>query len=181
MSAQSAVIDEDVDLLPSQDDEPALRIEPEEAKALFDSLKRRSQQSVYRKASLLGLQRFWATHDVPSSAQEVDRVVAEFGSRMESSLAFSRFAQYAIPTLGFIGTVRGLGLALGQASAPEKLSEVVGYLAIAFDTTLVALLCGLVFNYSSERTSRAIDEIMSRIRLCLSTRLLFRLTVPQED
>jgi biopolymer transport protein ExbB/TolQ len=56
-----------------------------------------------------------------------------------------RYIMWLIPTLGFIGTVRGIAQALARAGAtkpdnPDLLSIVTSELAVAFDTTLIALL-----------------------------------------
>lgn len=76
-------------------------------------------------------------------------------SIMESSYSFIRGLIWAIPVLGFIGTVLGLSEAIGGfsnvlASAGEMseiasaLKGVTAGLATAFDTTLVALVAALV-------------------------------------
>jgi biopolymer transport protein ExbB/TolQ len=56
-----------------------------------------------------------------------------------------RYVVWAIPTLGFIGTVVGISLALAFAGAvdlqdPTLLAELTKRLAVAFNTTLLALV-----------------------------------------
>ena len=56
-----------------------------------------------------------------------------------------RYVIWAIPTLGFIGTVVGISLALAFAGAvdlqdPSLLAELTKRLAVAFNTTLLALV-----------------------------------------
>lgn len=60
-----------------------------------------------------------------------------------------KYLAWLIPTLGFIGTVIGIAVALGQAGAmgssdPNLLAEVVPLLATAFYTTLLALLLSAI-------------------------------------
>jgi biopolymer transport protein ExbB/TolQ len=60
-----------------------------------------------------------------------------------------RYVIWAIPTLGFIGTVIGISLALNFAGQvdlqdPNLLAELTKRLAVAFDTTLLALLMSAV-------------------------------------
>ena len=60
-----------------------------------------------------------------------------------------RYIQWLLPTLGFSGTVIGIGLALGYAGQadvqdPQILSETTRRLAVAFNTTLLALLLSAV-------------------------------------
>lgn len=61
-----------------------------------------------------------------------------------------RYITWLIPSLGFIGTVIGIGHALSYAGEPGRfqqptlLSEVTARLAVSFDGTLVALLMAAV-------------------------------------
>jgi len=60
-----------------------------------------------------------------------------------------RYVVWAIPTLGFIGTVVGISLALAYAGAadlqdPALLAELTKRLAVAFNTTLLALVMSAV-------------------------------------
>lgn len=74
--------------------------------------------------------------------------------RMESSYGLVRGFVWAIPVLGFIGTVLGLsraigsfGTVLGRADGigqlKTSLQEITSGLSIAFDTTLIALIAAL--------------------------------------
>ncbi len=76
-------------------------------------------------------------------------------SGMETSFSLLRGFIWAIPVLGFVGTVMGLSIAIGgfgavlnNTSDPEQLrgslKEVTGGLSTAFETTLVALLLALI-------------------------------------
>ena len=65
-----------------------------------------------------------------------------------------RYVVWAIPTLGFIGTVLGISLALAFAGAvdlqdPNLLAELTKRLAVAFDTTLLALVMSAVLVLAS--------------------------------
>jgi biopolymer transport protein ExbB/TolQ len=95
---------------------------------------------------------------------------------------------WAIPVLGFIGTVLGLSQAIGffgetlksdgdMAGIRESLQSVTAGLATAFETTLVALVCALVLQllvtYLQTKESEFLDScndfchanVVSRLRL----------------
>ena len=60
-----------------------------------------------------------------------------------------RYSVWVIPTLGFIGTVIGISLALAFAGAadlqdPLLLAELTKRLAVAFNTTLLALVMSAI-------------------------------------
>jgi biopolymer transport protein ExbB/TolQ len=74
---------------------------------------------------------------------------------MDSSYSLLRGFIWGIPILGFIGTVLGLSTAIGRfgqvvgagdaiETLQSSLQEVTGGLAIAFDTTLIALVAALI-------------------------------------
>ena len=60
-----------------------------------------------------------------------------------------RYIAWAIPSIGFIGTVRGIGLALGQAykAVQGDIFDVTQSLGIAFNSTLIALLISIVLMF----------------------------------
>ncbi len=65
-----------------------------------------------------------------------------------------RYIIWVIPALGFIGTVIGISLALAYAGAvdlqdPNLLAELTKQLAVAFDTTLLALVLSAVLVLAS--------------------------------
>ncbi len=63
------------------------------------------------------------------------------------------YVLWALPSVGFIGTVVGISLALGDADSvvtakgaaeqSEAINQVTSLLSVAFDTTLIALVCSL--------------------------------------
>jgi biopolymer transport protein ExbB/TolQ len=57
-----------------------------------------------------------------------------------------RYITWAIPSIGFIGTVRGIGAALGQAheAMQGNIAGVTSSLGVAFNSTFVALLISMV-------------------------------------
>ena len=71
---------------------------------------------------------------------------------------------WAIPIMGFLGTVLGITLAIANVT-PEKLDtslpEVTGGLAVAFDTTAIALLFSLALVFGSLFVKRNEDAILS--------------------
>lgn len=81
-----------------------------------------------------------------------------------------RYIVWLIPTLGFIGTVVGISLALSFAGSadvqdPALLTEVTRRLAVAFNTTLLALVMSallvLLQHIAEAREERAINRVGS--------------------
>lgn len=81
---------------------------------------------------------------------------------VDGNLGMLRFSIWAIPTIGFIGTVRGMGSALAAASSPENTPLIVGHLGVAFDTTLVGLLLSLILVFMKHRFDTVIDRLSNK-------------------
>ena len=60
-----------------------------------------------------------------------------------------RYIAWAIPSIGFLGTVRGIGQALGQAhkAVQGDITGVTQSLGIAFNSTFVALLISILIMF----------------------------------
>jgi len=93
-------------------------------------------------------------------------------NQVSSSYTLLNGLVWAIPVLGFIGTVQGLSVAIGEfgrtlqntaevARMKESLQGVTGGLATAFETTLVALVAALIIqlyvNYLQQKETDFLD------------------------
>jgi biopolymer transport protein ExbB/TolQ len=73
-------------------------------------------------------------------------VCSNENDRLDSELSMIRYITWAIPSIGFIGTVRGIGAALGQAheAMQGNIAGVTSSLGVAFNSTFIALLISMV-------------------------------------
>jgi biopolymer transport protein ExbB/TolQ len=90
------------------------------------------------------------------TTKSIDQANALLNSSLELYLheidlrySMIRYVVWAIPTLGFIGTVVGISLALAFAGSvdlqdPSLLAELTKRLAVAFNTTLLALVMSAI-------------------------------------
>jgi len=90
------------------------------------------------------------------SSREVSELVRTQGdvdlARMVSTMSIVHYLAWAIPAIGFLGTVRGLAgsLTLGgetKLAIAQFIKQATGHLNIAFDCTLVALGLSLVIMF----------------------------------
>lgn len=83
----------------------------------------------------------------------------------ESSQSMIRYVAWAIPSVGFIGTVIGIADSLGavkQNMSATELTYVTSALNVAFDTTLVALVLSLVLMYMFHRLQERVEQFHTR-------------------
>ena len=101
------------------------------------------------RALLSALGRFGATRNVQDVASSAHTLFETEAERLESELSMIRYIVWAIPSIGFIGTVRGIGAALGQAhrAVEGDISGVTESLGVAFNSTFIALVISIVLMF----------------------------------
>lgn len=129
-----------------------MRILPEDTRELsrqLDQLEPAQRASLAPRALQAALHRFAASSNIQDVATASREVCEAEGERMDSELAMIRYIAWAIPSVGFIGTVRGIGDALGQAEQAIEgdISGVTQSLGVAFNSTLIALLISVVLMF----------------------------------
>ena len=104
---------------------------------------------LYPRALLAALRRFRVTRSVQDVSAVVDSVCETETDRLDSELALVRYIAWAIPSIGFIGTVRGIGQALGMAykAVEGDITGVTSALGLAFNSTLIALILSIVLMF----------------------------------
>lgn len=102
------------------------------------------------------LQRFTVTKDIQATADFVKNRCQLQADELESDLSMIRYIAWAIPSIGFIGTVRGIGLALGEAhrAVEGDITGVTSGLGIAFDSTLIALFISIILMFCVHQVQR---------------------------
>ncbi len=129
-----------------------MRILPQDTRELsrrIQALPKSVQSFLLPRTLTTALQRFAATgniQDVSTSVREISESEAE---RLESELSIIRYIAWAIPSIGFIGTVRGIGDALGQAhkAVEGDITGVTQSLGVAFNSTFIALVISIVLMF----------------------------------
>jgi biopolymer transport protein ExbB/TolQ len=139
----------ELDLVPVA---PGTRILPDDAREYartVSTLPADQRQFLLPRSLLAALHRFGVTRNVQDVSSTAHAVCETEGERLDSELSMIRYVAWAIPSLGFLGTVRGIGLALGQAQKAVEgdISGVTENLGTAFNSTLIALLLGLVLMF----------------------------------
>lgn len=113
---------------------------------------------IIRKACV----KFRANHSAEASFQIVESQSRIDRERSESAQSGIRYLIWALPSIGFVGTVLGISRALGIADSGD-IERITRTLGLAFDTTLVALVLSLILVYLfhdlQERTDRLHQDV----------------------
>jgi len=128
------------------------KILPEDAREYARQIQALSpavQRALLPRALLTGLHRFAATRSIQDVSDTTHAICEAESDRLESELSMVRYIAWAIPSIGFIGTVRGIGAALGQAhrAVEGDIAGVTQNLGVAFNSTFIALLISIVLMF----------------------------------
>ena len=131
---------------------PGTSILPEDARQYIrplQALPQREQDYLLPRALLTALQRFASTRNVQDVSNAVHEVCDTESNRLDAELSMVRYIIWAIPSIGFIGTVRGIGDALGQAhrAVAGDIAGVTASLGVAFNSTFIALVISIVIMF----------------------------------
>ncbi len=94
--------------------------------------------------------------------------------RADESFGLVRTINWAVPIIGFLGTVVGITLAIANVTPDQldtSLNAVTGGLAVAFDTTALSLSLTLVLVFLYFIVERSEQQILSRVEDFGSRRL----------
>jgi biopolymer transport protein ExbB/TolQ len=150
---------------------------PSNASRALDELRVRSQgvETSFLVAKLeRALRHFEARRHVVEVVEYLSGESSADEGRVDASYALVRVFVWAVPTLGFIGTVIGIGSAVGgfsetleAASSLEGMKEsigtVTGGLGVAFDTTLLALVMSILIMFPASAVQRIEEGFLGEV------------------
>tara|TARA_Y100000590_G_C15724191_1_gene1014571 strand:+ start:1241 stop:2059 length:819 start_codon:yes stop_codon:yes gene_type:complete len=152
----------DIDILGFND---SGKISKTEAKAALNNLNRYKfglGDSVIIQTLSSSLQRYITTSNVQDASEALITASDNVGMRLEADLSMIRYIIWAIPSIGFIGTVRGIGQALSKADIALQgdISAMTNSLGVAFNSTFVALLISILLMFLLHQIQRMNDKLV---------------------
>ncbi len=141
------------------------------------------RQYLLPRALLSGLHRFQTTKNIQDVATTIKDACDTEADRMETGLTIVRYIAWAIPSIGFLGTVRGIGTALGQAYQAVS-GDIVGVtvsLGVAFNSTFVALVVSILLMFVLHQLQLLQDRLVLDCQNYCDERMLRHLQVPDRD
>lgn len=122
------------------------------------------------------------------SAEDLDDQLRNFADtdsiEFESSFGLTRFITWAIPILGFLGTVLGITGAISGVT-PEMLeksmSTVTDGLALSFDATALALALTMICMFFSFLVEKSGDQFLDNLEQSINKNLAHRFLRVQSD
>ena len=108
------------------------------------------------------LRRYLITSNVQDTSDAIESSVEALALKQETENSMIRYLIWAIPSIGFIGTVRGIGQALSMAdqALAGNIAGMTESLGIAFNSTLVALLISIGLMFLLHQLQRLQDGLV---------------------
>jgi biopolymer transport protein ExbB/TolQ len=135
------------------------------------------------RALLAGLHRFQTTRNIQDVANTIKDVCESEADRQETEMSIVRYIAWVIPSIGFIGTVRGIGAALAQAYQAVS-GDIVGVtvsLGVAFNSTFIALLASILLMFLLHQLQLVQERLVLDTQNYCNSNLVVFLQVPEKD
>jgi len=155
---------------------------PEDARVYsrpLENLPREEQDGFVPRLLMVAYNRFGATRSVQDAAEAVRDECDFEAASMDTKLSMVRFTAWAIPAVGFVGTVRGIGAALQEAQGAMggDISGVTLGLGITFNATLTALVSCIIVMFWMHQLQQYQDRLVLDGRTYVDRQLLRKLRV----
>ena len=138
-----------------------------------------SQSYLLPRALMAALQRFASTRNVRDVSEAVRAVCDSESDRLDTELSMVRYIAWAIPSIGFIGTVRGISAALGHAqeAVEGNIAGVTASLGVAFNSTFTALVISIIIMFLMHQLQLIQERLVLDAQTYCDQRLLRHLQV----
>jgi biopolymer transport protein ExbB/TolQ len=155
---------------------------PEDARVYsrpLEALPREEQDGFLPRLLMVAYNRFGATRSVQDAAEAVKDECEFEAASMDTKLSMVRFTAWAIPAVGFVGTVRGIGAALQEAQGAMggDISGVTMGLGVTFNATLTALCSCIIVMFWMHQLQQFQDRLVLDTRTYVDRQLLRKLRV----
>jgi biopolymer transport protein ExbB/TolQ len=171
-----------LELLPTED---GARILPEDARPLVRKLDHLTGGSPSILATMIrmGLGKYAIRRNAGDVAEVVRTQADTESNRLAATMGTVNYLAWAIPAVGFLGTVRGLAGGMSMAGSQEAevgkfVKQATDQLGIAFDCTFVALALSLVLMYFIHTVTKSEETLVIDCQHHCQEHLLLRLADP---
>jgi biopolymer transport protein ExbB/TolQ len=159
----------------------------EECNVLLDRLESLPgrRQGEYYIARLRAALQYLRRHGTADTLEDELKYLSDMDAgRLQTGYGLFRVIVWAIPILGFLGTVIGITMALNAVDlqAPDKsMLEVLNGLGLKFDTTALALGLSMVLMFVHFSVERAENSLLERVDRQVQEELAGRFVVVSAD
>jgi len=128
----------------------------------LDNLPTETRETPLVETLMASLRRYLITNDVQNTSDAVESSVESLAVRQEAENSMIRYLIWVIPSIGFVGTVRGIGeaLSLADQALAGDIAGMTNSLGVAFNSTFVALLVSILLMLLLHQLQRLQDGLV---------------------
>jgi len=130
------------------------------------------------------LEHVWRRDSAHGLEEHLNHLADLEADRVHASYALLRLIVWAIPILGFLGTVIGITMAIASLkpeALEQSMNEVTAGLGVAFDTTALALALCIILMFVQHYVDRAEGALLERVSQRSEAELFGRFAQEPED
>jgi len=128
----------------------------------LDNLSLKVRDTPLVRTLMSSIRRYLITKNVQDTSDAIESSIEVLALSQEAQNSMIRYLIWAIPSIGFIGTVRGIGQALSQAdqALAGDITGMTDSLGVAFNSTFVALLISIGLMFLLHQLQRLQDGLL---------------------
>lgn len=155
----------------------------EELESRLEAAESLAPSSILVPATKAALESYRLTESFDSSKNAAFEYCTLQEEILESRLTTIRYILWAIPSIGFLGTVRGIGEALTRANEAIQgdIAGIASSLGVAFNSTFVALLVSLGLTMISNGLRGREQERLVKCKTFISTTFMLQLKLSKSS
>ncbi len=140
----------------------------------IQALPQQTRSLLVSRSLLMALNRFRSTRNIQDVATAVNSVCESETEKLDTELSMIRYLAWAIPSIGFIGTVRGIGqaLALAHQAVEGDITGVTANLGVAFNSTFIALLISILLMFLLHQLQETQERLVFETKNYVDDRLV---------
>ena len=124
------------------------------------------------------LRRYAITQRVQDAADVIEPAINANALKNDTEISLIKYIVWAIPSIGFLGTVRGIGQAMAQVgtAVAGDIVPMTSSLGVAFNSTFVALMLSVVLMFLISYLQRNQDEQLIKVQEYCERHLIKRIS-----
>ena len=125
------------------------------------------------------LRRYASTGSIQNASEAITPALESMAIKNEAELSVIKYITWAVPSIGFLGTVRGIGQAMSQAESAVagNIGPMTSSLGVSFNSTFVALMISVVLMMLVSYLQRTNDDQLVKVQEYCEKYLIRRISI----
>lgn len=125
------------------------------------------------------LRRYAITGSIQNASEAITPALESMAIKNEAELSVIKYVTWAVPSIGFLGTVRGIGQAMSQAESAVagNIGPMTSSLGVSFNSTFVALMISVVLMMLVSYLQRTNDDQLVKVQEYCEKYLIRRISI----